>query len=174
VLRYGNDEVAGSLRGAFQPEVSFNYLGQLDSRFSGLSLLKPARDRVGQTRSGRAKRSHLLEINCGVVAGRLEVEWTYNEEVHHRNTIEGLADSFLDALDSILRHCQSPEAGGRSPSDFPLAGLDRGKLEQLLRSDSSVEDIYPLSATQQGMLFHTLYARHLHWATRPHHHRISR
>jgi amino acid adenylation domain-containing protein/non-ribosomal peptide synthase protein (TIGR01720 family) len=158
VLRYGNDEVAARLRRAFQPEVIFNYLGQLDSAFSGLSLLKPKRHRVGQTRSGRAKRSHLLEIDCGVVAGRLEVEWTYNEEMHRRNTIEDLAYSFVDALDSIIRHCQSREPGGPSPSDFPLAGIDRRKLEALLGSDKSVQDIYPLSPTQQGMLFHTLYA----------------
>ena len=50
------------------------------------------------------------------------------------------------------------EAGGYTPSDFPLAGLDQAALDALLGSGRGVEDVYPLTPLQEGMLFHALYA----------------
>jgi len=38
--------------------------------------------------------------------------WMYSEAVHRRSTIEDLAQRFVEALRSIIAHCQSPEAGG--------------------------------------------------------------
>ncbi|HWG91861.1 MAG TPA: amino acid adenylation domain-containing protein, partial [Candidatus Thermoplasmatota archaeon] len=54
--------------------------------------------------------------------------------------------------------CTSPGAGGRTPSDFPLAGLDAHTLDRLLPPALAreVEDLYPLSPLQEGMLFHAL------------------
>ena len=40
--------------------------------------------------------------------------------------------------------------------DFPLANLDQAQLDGLLRDNPDLEDIYPLSPMQEGMLFHTL------------------
>jgi microcystin synthetase protein McyA len=31
----------------------------------------------------------------------------------------------------LIDHCLSPEAGGFTPSDFPLADLDQQQLDQL-------------------------------------------
>ncbi|MDU9405660.1 amino acid adenylation domain-containing protein, partial [Pseudomonas sp. zfem004] len=42
-----------------------------------------------------------------------------------------------------------------TPSDFPLAGLDMAGLDNLPVPLAQIEDIYPLSPMQQGMLFHT-------------------
>ncbi|MBN1004625.1 hypothetical protein JTL34_35060, partial [Pseudomonas aeruginosa] len=44
-----------------------------------------------------------------------------------------------------------------TPSDFPLAGLDQRQLDALPLAAGEVEDLYPLSPMQQGMLFHSLY-----------------
>jgi non-ribosomal peptide synthase protein (TIGR01720 family) len=64
--------------------------------------------------------------------GVLQVYWSYSEAVHRRETIERLANGYLTALLAIIRHCQSPEAGGYTPSDFPLAGVSQADLEKLL------------------------------------------
>ena len=64
--------------------------------------------------------------------GVLQVRWSYSEAVHRRETIERLANDYMAALLAIIRHCQSPEAGGYTPSDFPLAGLSQEDLEKLL------------------------------------------
>ena len=45
-----------------------------------------------------------------------------------------------------------------TPADFPFAGLDAADLTRALapfRADT-VQDVYPLSPMQAGMLFHTL------------------
>ena len=55
-----------------------------------------------------------------------------------------------------MTHCRAPEAGGRTPSDFALAKLTQAAVDQLVGRGREVEDVYPLSPTQQGMLFHTL------------------
>jgi len=47
------------------------------------------------------------------------------------------------------------EAGlGVTPSKFPLAGLTQAQLDSLLPDPLDVDDLYPLSPLQEGMLFH--------------------
>ena len=60
------------------------------------------------------------------------------------------------------------DASRRTPSDFPLAALDEASLERLNGGDPNVEDIYRLTPTQTGMLYHTLsepgaYVEQLSW-----------
>ena len=42
-------------------------------------------------------------------------------------------------------------------SDFPLARLDQETLARVVGESRDIEDIYPLTPLQQGMLFHNLY-----------------
>ncbi|HMC03847.1 MAG TPA: condensation domain-containing protein, partial [Actinomycetota bacterium] len=62
----------------------------------------------------------------------------------------------LEALREIVEHCSEPGAGGRTPSDFPLARLDQGSVDRLVGDGRAVEDIYPLTPMQAGMVFHSL------------------
>ncbi len=140
------------------PEVSFNYLGQLDSTFEPPALFRRASESCGPLRGGRERRDHLLEIDGQLAGGRLLLDWTYSRHRHRRATIETLARSFLDRLRALIDHCCSPSAGGHTPSDFPLAGLDQTRLDRLTGVDRDVEDVYPLSPMQQGILFDCLKA----------------
>jgi amino acid adenylation domain-containing protein/non-ribosomal peptide synthase protein (TIGR01720 family) len=159
ILRYLNEntETTAWFQNLPQPEVVFNYLGQFDQTFSESSLFRIAQESHGLTHSLRDKRSELLDINSFVIEGQLQVDWTYSEEIHHRSTIETLALGFVDALRALITHCTSPSAGGYTPSDFPLAKINQKQLDDLLEQYQQIEDIYPLSPMQQGMLFHTLY-----------------
>ncbi|HWS56837.1 MAG TPA: condensation domain-containing protein, partial [Pyrinomonadaceae bacterium] len=112
----------------------------------------------GPTRSPRQRRRHLLELNASVAGGRLRVDWHYSANRHERATVEAWAAAFVEALRSLVAHCLSAEAGGYTPSDFPLAGLDQGQIDRMVGRERGVEDIYPLSPIQQGLLFHSLYA----------------
>src|SRR2546421_7053385 len=80
----------------------------------------------------------------------------YSSEMHDEATIGTLAEEMLQALREIVSHCASPEAGGRTPSDFPLARLDQGSVDALVGDGRAVEDIYPLTPMQAGMVFHGL------------------
>jgi hypothetical protein len=39
----------------------------------------------------------------------------------------------LQSLRDLIAHCRSPEAGAYTPSDFPLAELDRKQLDKVLK-----------------------------------------
>ncbi|MGZ7056884.1 MAG: amino acid adenylation domain-containing protein, partial [Candidatus Angelobacter sp.] len=102
-------------------------------------------------------RQHVLAVSGIVVQGRLQLDWNYSGKLHRRETIEALADRYLDCLRELIAHCLSPDAGGFTPSDFPLTKLTQTEIDQWIRKQDGIEDAYPLSAAQQGMLFHSLF-----------------
>ncbi|HEX8559858.1 MAG TPA: amino acid adenylation domain-containing protein [Pyrinomonadaceae bacterium] len=160
LLRYmsGDAEAARAMRRLPEPEVSFNYLGQLDRMLEDSAPFEPAREPGGAARDGGARRARPLEVNAGVVEGRLKIDWVYGSEFYLRATVESLAQGFLEALRAVVAHCRGRDAGGHTPSDFPLARVDQRTLDELAREGGGLEDLYPLSPMQQGMLFHSVYA----------------
>jgi hypothetical protein len=62
----------------------------------------------------------------------------------------------MEELRELIRQCRSTEVCLHTPSDFPLARLDQATVDHLCAVDPKVKDIYPLSALQHGLLFHTL------------------
>jgi len=49
-----------------------------------------------------------------------------------------------------------PGAGRYTPADFPLAQLGQNRLDQLQLAEPLLEDLYPLTGMQQGLVFHNL------------------
>jgi non-ribosomal peptide synthase protein (TIGR01720 family) len=79
----------------------------------------------------RGKRSHLIDVNGIIANGRLSVTLRYSENLHRSETIEFVAGRLKAALLSIIEHCRSDDAGGHTPSDFPLANIEQSALDQL-------------------------------------------
>lgn len=131
---------------AHASRVGFNYLGQLDGSHRELKL----------TADPDAPRAHVLDVVGKVERGCLELSWFYSRDLHAQGTIWSLAEGLVTALREIVRHCARPGAGGRTPSDFPLARLDQDTVDRLAGDGHSVEDIYPLTPMQAGMAFHGL------------------
>jgi len=128
VLRY----LAGAGVGV-DAAVSFNYMGQFD-RVAGQAgaRFRLTGRQLGRPRSGAGDRSHLIEINARVGAdGALVVVWTYSAHLHDEATVAGLARRYLEVLGELIEHCCQPGAGGYTPSDFPLAGLDQAGLDAI-------------------------------------------
>ncbi|MFB9683728.1 non-ribosomal peptide synthetase [Amycolatopsis plumensis] len=128
-----------------EPRTSFNYLGRFDHG-GGL----------GGAAHPEQTRAHQLDVIGAVVGDELELTWHYSESVHTEATVRRLAVALLDALTGIVGHCARPDAGGRTPSDFPLARLDQAAVDRLAGTGRTVEDIYPLTPMQSGMVFHSL------------------
>jgi len=65
-----------------------------------------------------------------------------------------------EELLALVAHCTGA-ASGVTPSDFALAALTQAQLDALLdvlpSEAQKVQDLYPLSPMQQGMLFHSEY-----------------
>jgi amino acid adenylation domain-containing protein/non-ribosomal peptide synthase protein (TIGR01720 family) len=160
LLRYLSDDTEVRRRLAEQPqaEVSFNYLGQVEQGMSKGLGWEIATESAGPSRSERGQRWHRLEVEALVTGGRLNIGWRYSESLHNQETIARLAEEYSEELRRLIEHCRSEEAGGFTPSDFPLAKLDQGVLDRLYAADRQIEDIYPLSLMQQGMLFDSLFA----------------
>lgn len=100
----------------------------------------------------------MLEINAYVSQGQLRMEWRYDTGSYRKETVVGLSEGFIEALQGLITHCLSPNASGLIPADFPLAALDQETLDALPYAIREIEDIYPLSPMQEGMLFDTLMA----------------
>ncbi|HVQ39486.1 MAG TPA: condensation domain-containing protein, partial [Pyrinomonadaceae bacterium] len=65
---------------------------------------------------------------------------------------------FHRVLRELVQHCLETGVGGHTPSDFPLASINMAALDRIMSrvGQLEVEDIYPLTPMQQGMLFHAL------------------
>jgi amino acid adenylation domain-containing protein/non-ribosomal peptide synthase protein (TIGR01720 family) len=113
-------------------EISFNYLGQFDALLAEAVTFGPAPESVGAVHSPQGQRSHLLTINGSISGGQLRLEWGYSAQIHRSETIERVAADFMAALRALIAHCQSPEAGGYTPSDFPDVALDQDDIAALL------------------------------------------
>jgi amino acid adenylation domain-containing protein/non-ribosomal peptide synthase protein (TIGR01720 family) len=132
LLRYlRQDELGARTRELPPAEIRFNYLGQFDQVLTESGVFAFAAESSGESQGGEGRRGVLLEVNGMVVDGCLQLDWTYSETVHRRETVEALARSFLRALQDLIEHCLAPDAGGYTPSDFPLAGLDQGALQRI-------------------------------------------
>ncbi len=113
------------------PEVSFNYGGRSVS-IGDEGLFAPATESIGATYSKRGRRPHVLDIYSRISEGQLYIGWTYSENLHYRTTIEAIARHYLDALQALIQHCQSPEAGGYTPADFPDVELSQDELDAIV------------------------------------------
>jgi amino acid adenylation domain-containing protein/non-ribosomal peptide synthase protein (TIGR01720 family) len=140
-------------------EVLFEYLGQLDRALGESAPFVPAWEPSGPARDPRSPRGPVLSVLASVVDEALQISWTYSRNLHERSTIEGLAARYLAEIRLLVEHCLSLEAGGFTPSDFPLARLDQPGLDRLAMriGRERLVDVYPLSPMQQGMLFHALF-----------------
>ncbi|HEY2515808.1 MAG TPA: amino acid adenylation domain-containing protein, partial [Polyangiaceae bacterium] len=160
VLRYlaGDADLAADAAGA----VAFNYLGQLDALTTPLGEGLLTADCAGPAQNPETRRRHSVAVDAWVETGRLRVTWTYAGALYRPATIERAANAFVQALERLVDHCASG-AGGYTPSDFALAGLSQEEVDALvarhgIHGRGPIEDVYPLSPMQEGMLFHALYA----------------
>lgn len=91
--------------------------------------------------------AHALQIGASLRDGRLVLDF--------QGSLAGGAEQLAAHLADIAALCDNPQAVPNA-SAFPLcqaAGIDAAKLPL---DWNSVEDVYPLSPTQHGMLLHTL------------------
>ncbi|HJT04866.1 MAG TPA: condensation domain-containing protein, partial [Pseudonocardiaceae bacterium] len=138
------------------PQISLNYHGQWEATADSGGLYRGLAGPLAPDHAAEISRPQLLDV-IGVVAdGELQLSWTYSENVHDEATITQLAVEMLEALRQIVAHCADPQAGGCTPSDFPLARVSQAQLDHLVGAGREVEDLYPLTPLQAGMVFHSL------------------
>ncbi|MGZ9705569.1 non-ribosomal peptide synthetase [Pseudomonas sp. GNP013] len=157
VLRYLADDLCQQTLAALpDAPITFNYLGQFDQSFGSDALFHPLNESAGLAHDPDAPLPNELSVDSQVYGGELVLRWTFSRERHEPQTIRALADGYLAELQGLIAHCLEDEAFGLTPSDFPLAHLSQGQLDSLPVAANRIEDVYPLTPMQEGLLLHTL------------------
>ncbi|WP_343731866.1 amino acid adenylation domain-containing protein [Duganella sp.] len=150
VLRYlGGDTGLAAVR----PLVTFNYLGQTAQTLAPQAIWQLAPESAGASRAADSTRRSWFDVGAIVRDGRLQLSWTFSRALHRAETVSELLDSLHKNLTLLVEHCGSG-AAGITPSDVPLAGLNQAQLNMLELPASLIEDLYPVSPMQAGILFH--------------------
>jgi non-ribosomal peptide synthase protein (TIGR01720 family) len=134
LLYPGRDEsTANKLRALPQPEISFEFLSQPELTPAENRLFKSAPDLSPLPAGQRNRRLHAIEIKTAIREGRLQFDWLYSENLHHRSTISAIASETIRATESIITHCRSVNETSFTPSDFPLINLSKQQLDSILK-----------------------------------------
>ncbi len=134
-------------------EVLFNYLGQFDTPWNNEHFALASEAITPVITDHRS--SFKIEINGSIQDGGLRLDWHFDAAEYEESVISTLIDGFSKSIDKLIGHCQQNH--GYTPSDFPLARLDQNQIDMLQDElKEPIEDIYPLTPVQEGILFHTL------------------
>ncbi|MBP5975680.1 amino acid adenylation domain-containing protein [Brasilonema sp. CT11] len=136
LLRYLNvdAEISAQLEKIPQAEISFNYLGQFAQVVNTSSLMQVANEPMGNSESLQGQRHCLIDINAIIINEKLQIDWTYSSNIHQHETIENIAQEFVETLQDIIAHCLSPENAGYTPTDFPLIQLNQLEIDQIFQN----------------------------------------
>ncbi|USV99563.1 non-ribosomal peptide synthetase [Pseudomonas pergaminensis] len=157
VLRYLADDLCKQRMGALpSAQITFNYLGQFDQSFGADALFHPMDESTGLAHDPDAPLPNELSVDSQVYGGELVLRWTFSRERFDQHSVRELAEAYLAELQSLTQHCLQDDAGGLTPSDFPLAHLSQSQLDSLPIPANVIEDVYPLTPMQEGLLLHTL------------------
>jgi hypothetical protein len=111
-------------------------------------------------RAPTARRPRALDVTAVTAGGRLRVTWSHPAAGVDAAAVERAAAAYADELRALIAHCRASD-GGYTPSDFPAAGVAQAELDRALAQAGvgprgTVEDVYPLTPLQHGMLLDAL------------------
>ncbi len=163
LLRHFDDEGRAALGTGTDPQIAFNYLGRFGSGQD--EPFTPSRHHaaiIGGADPGMPL-DHVVSLNCAAhetpAGPRLDAVWQFAPDLVAPHEMEALADLWMTALEALVRHCDRPGAGGPSPSDFDLITVDQAQIDAFVTLVPELEDVWPLTALQAGLLFHSQSAR---------------
>jgi len=151
----GDDSTHARARTLPRPWVSFNYLGRISETLPAEGRFGFAREAAGDSMSADSELAHVLELNGMVVDGSLSMSWRYSPGVVDPKTVEHLVASFDAKVRALAAHCASAEPTATA-SDFAFAGLTQEALEAMHLPLARIQDIYPATPIQQGLIFQSL------------------
>jgi|GEM_PF-1819742 len=112
-------------------EIVFNYLGHFDHENQPLPI---AAESTGDELAPTIRLAQSLDVSAEVRDGQLHVRLVGDCARHPASCFHALNAGFELALQEVIEHCLSSDAGGLSPSDVDLQDIDIGDLDGILDS----------------------------------------
>jgi non-ribosomal peptide synthase protein (TIGR01720 family) len=133
LLRWlGPDAVRAQLAGGHQPDISFNYMGQIrgvgDAPFTLASWRPDALDR-GAERASDLPRPHALAIEVLLQDGRLQISLFYDDARFDPDLMTEFAERLTENIVELARQVPASLPGGGAPAldadDLAALAADR-------------------------------------------------
>ncbi|MCM6773182.1 amino acid adenylation domain-containing protein [Nocardia sp. CDC159] len=164
LLRYVNADTAPELAKYPTGQIGFNYLGRFatalpkELRGRGWTQVMDITD-LATDLGATMPMVSALEVNAVVVDGdagpELSVVFGFAAGVITAPEVRELAELWSAAVEGIAR-CAVAGGGGLTPSDVPLVSVAQAELETWERRYPGLVDVWPLTALQSGLLFHSM------------------
>ncbi|MBP7653547.1 amino acid adenylation domain-containing protein [Candidatus Dependentiae bacterium] len=137
------------------PQVLFNYLGEMSSNEQSKSIFDFSQTGSGKSISSDFELRHPIEINAVTVDNKINFDIAYNPEIYSQQQIQLFFENYKTALSEIAEHCISRNYSEKTPSDYTIKNMSISDYDILKdKYCGNIEDIYPLTSLQEGMLYH--------------------
>jgi amino acid adenylation domain-containing protein/non-ribosomal peptide synthase protein (TIGR01720 family) len=145
-----------------EPQISFNFFGRLFSQEDGDSDIRKSNLfnlAQTETRALSQDRVFIIDVMAMHTEQGLGINFIYSPDLISGECVQSILDNFERALVDLVTDCVESE-GGMTPSDFNDVSLSQAEIDHLFETNTftkgQVENIYPATQVQAGILFHSL------------------
>ncbi len=139
---------------------SFNYLGSFNNTKNGDLAnwelnFEGNLDTVGKNNSDGGK---LLDVNGWETEFGITFSFDFNTCYFSEEDCNTIISSFTQKINEIVNHCETIKYAHKTASDYGFRKLSQKELEEIIveYGEEEIEDIYPLSPLQEGLLSHAI------------------
>ncbi|ESP93929.1 non-ribosomal peptide synthetase [Pseudoalteromonas luteoviolacea] len=141
--------------GDYEPaKIQFNYLGQFDNVTVDGEFFSIAAESTGDSASRNRPLAYKLGLVAMVTNGCMQFNINFDLSDFSQQQADLLANYLQQALQGLISHCIASLGEQSISEQFPEALAPAEKLTQW-QSQFDVQDIYPATGMQQGLLFHS-------------------
>jgi amino acid adenylation domain-containing protein/non-ribosomal peptide synthase protein (TIGR01720 family) len=166
VSRFLNEQGKRAFGDHTNVEITFDYLGRFQQLERSDSLFKLVPRELYSQRNDVGDdvcRFMLIEVTAEVIHGRLQYQFLYNRHMKHQEKIRLFIRQCRDSL-KLATEVLSKKTKESTLSDFPGLPLTYANLKELTANIlpnygielANVEDIYPCTPMQRGLLISQL------------------
>ncbi len=150
VLRSRSEDLQFSqVLNSVQPEIQFNFLGDLDSINAAISLGEAAEVRLYSEE--HLSKGLIIDISAFIKDGQLRVTFNYSNDLNS-GLIRNILEVMKKTLHQCLDECKSIETRLLSPSDLSDNTLLTIPLLHKVLERYDLEQVYPLTLMQKNLL----------------------
>ncbi|WP_033679169.1 non-ribosomal peptide synthetase, partial [Bacillus gaemokensis] len=142
-----------------KPDLYFNYLGELNSYTENESSRNITTFSTGLSIAEENRLPGTINFNGSIAQSKLCFVVTYDAKRYLEETINKLGVLYKEILIEIVEYCSNQKESTKTASDYSTNDLETSDLAVLRTRFSDIEDIYSLTALQEGMLFHNVMDR---------------